>query len=485
MIEILYTILQNAAPRLGESLGSALGSYISSNLLAISAPGLTAGIREDPRYIDALQAYEKQLAQANTLQVKDLQAKQEFSRQLLNMLGEWQVTSNQAKLNEIQLIWDRDNWFSKLDRQETYQILTSQQHRLLILASPPEISRDCPASFINNLRTEIRNGTSSFLNQIYPLSSALCPVEFYGDYFRMPISAIDVKRLQNVLGSIPTATIYSEISDYQVSFHLSFWGLKSNVIAQFDMPSWSWEKSYEALREKGLSDIFALREIRQAIVLAHTLFASFVADWYYLSINPFYEPQLLKALQISQDFGLTAELITPYLNILKNFQKSQKELYEKERALPSTSINTASTPALENTVSTLENLLRSRRWREADQETRVFLLQSVGKTGTDHLSEDDIGRFSCADLQKINHLWSKYSGGHFGFSVQKKIWRNSQRNLDRFGENVGWRKDRWLLSSELTFDLSAPLGHLPRGWMTKSFSQFSSLYLKLEKCKIE
>ena len=142
MIEILYAILQNAAPRLGESLGSALGNYISSNLFATSAPGLITGIREDPRYVDALQAYEKQLAQANTLQVKDLQAKQEFSRQLLNMLGEWQVTSNQAKLNEIQLTWDKDNWFSKLDRQETYQILTSQQHRLLILASPPEISPD-------------------------------------------------------------------------------------------------------------------------------------------------------------------------------------------------------------------------------------------------------------------------------------------------------------------------------------------------------
>lgn len=476
MIEILCSILQSSAPRLGELLGSALGYYLSSNLFATSAPGLIAEVKEDPRYINAVQAYEKQLAQANSLQIKDLQAKQEFSKQLLNMLGEWQATSNQVKLNEIQLTWDRDNWFSKLDRQETYQILASQQHRLLILASPPEISLDCPASFINNLRTEIRNGTSSFLNQIYPLSSALCPVEFYGDYFRTPVSAIDVKRLQNVLGSIPTATIYSEISDYQVSLHLSFWGLKSNVVVQFDMPSWNWEKSYEILRKKGLSDVLALREIRQSIVLAHILFASFVADWYYLSINPFYELQLLKTLQISQDFGLTAKLITPYLNILKNFQKSQKKLYEKERASLTTFINT---------FSTLENLLRSRRWREADQETRVFLLKSVGKTRIEHLSEDDIGNFSCADLQAINHLWSQYSGGRFGFSVQKKIWRNSQRNLDRFGENVGWRKDRWLLSSELIFDLSAPLGHLPRGWMTRSFSQFSSLYLMLEKCKIE
>jgi len=124
------------------------------------------------------------------------------------------------KLREIQNNWDKDNWFSKLDRHETEKILGQQQHRLLMLAAIPRISPDCPESFPNNLKTEICNYTSRFLSQYYPPNSDLSPVEFYGNYFKEPISRLHVKQLQAVLGSIPAVVLYSDITDYEVNFHL-------------------------------------------------------------------------------------------------------------------------------------------------------------------------------------------------------------------------------------------------------------------------
>lgn len=471
MIEILYSILQSAAPHLGEALGIAIGNYISSFW---DAPGLSSDIKEDERYVDAVQTYEKHASSANISDLESLQAKQEFSRQLYELIGEWQASSNRAKLTEVQTSWDKDNWFSKLDRQETYQILNQQEHRLLILSSPPEISPDCPKSFINNLKTEVRNGASSFLNQAYS-NHSLCSLEFYGDYFKEPISAIDVKRLQNVLGSIPTAVIYSEITDYQVSFHIGFWGLKENAIVQFDMPPWSWEKSYEGLKDLGLSSIQALREIRQLIVAAYSLFASFIADWYYLSINPFYEPQLYRISQFSFNFGLQEKLIEPYIKILKEAQKSHQALYTENQKL-------ISEPT--DIFNGLEVALQLKNWKEADRRTKIILLQLADKNEGDYLLEKDIKKISCYDLQKIDCLWQEHSNSRFGFSAQYKIWLASQKNLDKFGETVGWKNVRWLAFSELTFSSSALHGHFPRSWMTKSFTQLSLLFSRLEECQI-
>ena len=72
--------------------------------------------------------------------------------------------------------------------------------------------------------------------------------------------------------------------------------------------------------------------------------------------------------------------------------------------------------------------------------------------------------FPCAELQTINQLWLKYSAGHFGFSVQKQIWEEVRRNHSEFSRAVGWEVDEeWLLYSQMTFDTTAPQGHLPTG----------------------
>jgi hypothetical protein len=65
-----------------------------------------------------------------------------------------------------------------------------------------------------------------------------------------------------------------------------------------------------------------------------------------------------------------------------------------------------------------------------------------------------------------------YSNGHFGFSVQKRIYVECGATLDgnypgnevweKFGDRVGWRKDGdWLLYSDFDPSFSSPHGIFP------------------------
>jgi hypothetical protein len=107
------------------------------------------------------------------------------------------------------------------------------------------------------------------------------------------------------------------------------------------------------------------------------------------------------------------------------------------------------------------------------------------------LTVEDIENFPCEDLRIIDQLWVKYSGGHFGFSVQKKIYQGlggtSEYNREvweKFGDTVGWRKEGvWLY--EITYNSKAQKAHLPLwvGW-GRLDGGVSSLASRLVKCNI-
>lgn len=91
-----------------------------------------------------------------------------------------------------------------------------------------------------------------------------------------------------------------------------------------------------------------------------------------------------------------------------------------------------------------------------------------------HLTRRDIENFPCADLQTIDRLWFKFSQGRFGFTIQKFLWEEeSQGNLEKFGERVGWRTNNtWIDYDAAIFSVTdydailfsteeAPAGHLP------------------------
>lgn len=116
--------------------------------------------------------------------------------------------------------------------------------------------------------------------------------------------------------------------------------------------------------------------------------------------------------------------------------------------------------------------LTDQNWKAADQATKLLLFQSVNREMEAELSPEDLEKLPCSDLQTIDYLWLKHSQGHFGLSVQKRIYeelgqqsRNTgQKIWKRFGDRIGWRiDDNWLDYDAFTFSLDAPKGHLPGG----------------------
>jgi serine/threonine protein kinase len=155
--------------------------------------------------------------------------------------------------------------------------------------------------------------------------------------------------------------------------------------------------------------------------------------------------------------------------------------------------------------SRLRDLLAAGNWKEANEETRQKMLEVMGQQQRDYLDNEDIQRFPCTDLRTINELWVYYSSDRFGFSVQKRIWKDEGGrpgvyNLavyEKFGERVGWREnDNWKLYCELTFSSDSVLGHLPLGmsigWGTGAIEfvgvegavEVDCLFSRLEDCEL-
>ncbi|AFY57222.1 hypothetical protein Riv7116_4809 [Rivularia sp. PCC 7116] len=115
----------------------------------------------------------------------------------------------------------------------------------------------------------------------------------------------------------------------------------------------------------------------------------------------------------------------------------------------------------------LRDYLIAQNWQQADIETRRVLRQAAGKEESEYLVKEDIHHISCLDLSTIDNLWFESSQRRFGFSAQKDIWKQIVTNIDyetdcEVGDHLGWRiNNSWLIHSQLTFNLQAPIGHFP------------------------
>jgi serine/threonine protein kinase len=119
----------------------------------------------------------------------------------------------------------------------------------------------------------------------------------------------------------------------------------------------------------------------------------------------------------------------------------------------------------------LRDLLATGKWKEADDETYLVMLQACGSKEGNWFTTEQLLNFPCTDLDTIDCLWVKYSNGHFGFSVQKQIYLEVGGLLDgkyyqeawkKFGEHVGWRiEENWIYYTQATLNITAPRGHLP------------------------
>lgn len=144
----------------------------------------------------------------------------------------------------------------------------------------------------------------------------------------------------------------------------------------------------------------------------------------------------------------------------------------------------------------LYEALLAKNWRAADVATDRLMRYFAAAV--------PVAAVPLVELQQIDDLWTSYSGGRFGFSIQARLWQSmggGRAGTDdgvtygTFAESVGWQRSLfeearpfeeagaasvlwqrvqgWLGRSpvpqaseelsydELQFDLSAPPGHLP------------------------
>jgi len=146
--------------------------------------------------------------------------------------------------------------------------------------------------------------------------------------------------------------------------------------------------------------------------------------------------------------------------------------------------------------SELRNLLARKKWQDADNKTWDLLCEALGRRPGYYLQTVDIKNFSCEDLLIIDQLWSKYSEGRFGFTVQKQIYEEVEGDYPSFCDRVGWPLHNYKpLASRSNFKLrlpftqtpQMPVGHFPsRQWAGGYYwwRHVGTLAAKLEQCGI-
>ena len=120
--------------------------------------------------------------------------------------------------------------------------------------------------------------------------------------------------------------------------------------------------------------------------------------------------------------------------------------------------------------SKLEGLLKVKNWKDADKETLILILKALGKSEDELPSKESIINLPCTVLKNIDKLWMKYSKNRFGFTAQLSLNKECMTKYADFypseyrcfAEKNGWlKKEKWIKYSDVYFDLSAPVGHLP------------------------
>lgn len=110
----------------------------------------------------------------------------------------------------------------------------------------------------------------------------------------------------------------------------------------------------------------------------------------------------------------------------------------------------------------LRDLLKARKWTEADEETRQLMLAIAKREEESWLDHNSIDNFPSEDLRTIDYLWVKYSNGKFGFSIQKIIYLSlvktyDSKMWDQFTHKIG----RYIYDINVSNDINAPTGYFP------------------------
>ena len=113
----------------------------------------------------------------------------------------------------------------------------------------------------------------------------------------------------------------------------------------------------------------------------------------------------------------------------------------------------------------LQRALADGDYQQADTLTRVKMCQLAGEGAIKRkwVYFTEVSQFPSEDLNTLNSLWFNYGEGKFGFSVQRNLWISVGRDYNKLWPRIGWKNgNNWTkYPAEFTWDLSAPVGHLP------------------------
>jgi hypothetical protein len=180
----------------------------------------------------------------------------------------------------------------------------------------------------------------------------------------------------------------------------------------------------------------------------------------------------LKQINAAYEFLKSAQPQNPQVQV-------QTKQEQKEQTKPNVEVKQEPSFEIPQNYKKLQQLLQSGNLKDADLETKRLLLELARRTKEGWLRPEDITGLSQPPLVVIDQLWTHYSKGQFGFSVQCKIWQKFSSTLffldtttqtlseNKFGQFLHWRVNSTWLSPWDTFDYSfqAPLGSLPREYI--------------------
>lgn len=149
--------------------------------------------------------------------------------------------------------------------------------------------------------------------------------------------------------------------------------------------------------------------------------------------------------------------------------------------------------------SRLRQLLWLNQWEVADQETERLILSAFANRDMQPLDANLILQLNSVDIQTIDSLWARHSTGRFGFRAQHKVYVQHERRADDFLVAIGWQNESGIGNffnsrkpyRDLSFDLAAPVGHLPtwrwgadtlEGAYVISEEIVDAFFLHLERC---
>jgi|GEM_PF-2069305 len=333
-----------------------------------------------------------------------------IQREQLDFQKQQHLAHIEQSKQQIQAEFDKDRWAGIWSRDELLNILhsSSQHHHVLLLLSEPKIANNCPDKFKDDLPIEIPSELKMFMQNHYPFNHAH-PVQFFGRFFEKSVFDTHVKQYENLLrDSVPTVVLFSEMSSSKLYLHSHAWGFGAHVLNETCVLNWS--DSVEQFIADGLSENQALEKICQIIIEVYATFAGFYADWYYLHIDPLYQPRLL-----------TIELSATVQILIEPLQASLRELSEKQRQ------------AYESALETREQIDRTNdknqddEWQKVgkykvkgglaiDTETKLMWLRfTIGQSWENDSSQGDFKIFSQKDAllmaESLNH-----SGGYDGYT---------------------------------------------------------------------